>query len=224
MATNRNLVFLDNHIYHVYNRGVERRQLFINKREYARFVQTIDYYRHVKPQIRFSKFLSLNTTDRELFEHKLAKLPTYVDILAYCLMPNHFHFLLRQNVEHGIQIFLSNVSNSYAKYFNTKHVRVGPLFQAAFKANFIETDEELIHVSRYIHINPAAASMVSAEQLTSYPWSSLGSYRLPQKKSFIEIQTVLGLFPSPKAYEQFILDQIDYAKNLEKIKHLRFEE
>ncbi len=224
MASNRNLVFINDGIYHIYNRGVERRKIFTNKREYTRFIELIDYYRHHKPPIRFSKFLTINVNERNQYHQKLSTLAISVDVLAFCLMPNHFHLLLRQTIDKGISKFLSYISNGYAKYFNIKYHRVGPLFQSAFKAIFIETDEELMHVSRYIHLNSIASSLVKTDSLFTYPWSSLIDYMKTEEHGFIEKSTVLDLFLSPKTYKQFILDQVGYAKTLERMKHVLFEE
>lgn len=224
MATKRNLVFVTNNIYHVYNRGVERRILFSNTREHTRFIQTLWYYRFRKPPLRFSKFFTLNPQEQSVARTTLLHSPKQVDILAHCLMPNHFHLLLRQTADGGIRRFLSNVSDSYAKYFNTKHTRVGPLFQGAFKAVFIETDEELMHVSRYIHLNPMAVSLIEIKGLVRYRWSSYGAYIQSAPDEMVETATVLSLFRSQGAYQQFVHDQADYAKKLEKLKHTVFEE
>ena len=83
-------------------------------------------------------FLALSHAERTIFRQTLDQKALAVDILAYCLMPNHFHLIVRQNIKEGIHNFLSNVSNGYAKYFNTKRHRVGPLYQGPFKAVFVE--------------------------------------------------------------------------------------
>lgn len=224
MATNRNLVFVTDNVYHVYNRGVERRVLFSDTREHTRFVQTLWYYRFRKPPLRYSKFLTLNPQQQSLARAALLDSPKQVDILAYCLMPNHFHLLLRQTTDRGIHRFLSNVSDSYAKYFNTKHTRVGPLFQGSFKAVFIETEEELMHVSRYIHLNPVVSSLIEIESLAGYRWSSCAAYFHSATDEMVETAPVLSLFPSQSTYQQFIHDQADHAKKLEKLKHVAFKE
>jgi putative transposase len=99
-----------------------------------------------------------------------------VDIIAYSLMPNHFHLLLKQNKEKGVATYVANFVNAYTKYFNTKHERSGPLFQGVFKAVYVETDEQLVHLTRYIHLNPVASSLIAQEHLPTYQWSSYPAY------------------------------------------------
>src|SRR3990172_6410842 len=161
MPTNRKLVFVNDEIYHVFNRGVEKRPTFINKWELKRAILTLDYYRFAKLPIKLSKFLILPNSDQtKLLESIKKDCEKLVEIICFCLMPNHFHFLLKQKVDKGIPIFISNFTNSYTKYFNTRNERVGPLFQGIFKAVRIESEEQLIHVSRYIHLNPVSSFLI----------------------------------------------------------------
>lgn len=224
MASIRNVQFMNEYVYHVYNRGVERRSIFTKKSEYERFSFLLDYYRHEEVKLSFSQYRTLPLDQRSLFQQKMTDSPCLVEIFAFCLMPNHFHLILKQKYEGGIMRFLSIVSNSYAKYFNTRENRIGPLFQGSFKAVRVETDEQLVHLSRYIHINPVVSAIVSREQLISYPWSSLPTYLGKATSSFVSPQFILEQFPSPHHYETFIFNQIEYAKNLERIKHLTIEE
>lgn len=136
-------------------------------------------------------------------------------------MPNHYHFLVRQLREGGIQEFIAKISNSYTKYFNTKNKRVGPLFQGTFKAVSIENDEQLIHVSRYIHLNPVVANLVKKAEL--FPYSSFSHY-LGSNNLLINSAPVMELFKDAEDYTRFIEDHQDYAMELERIKHLLLEE
>lgn len=224
MATNRKLVFADGEIYHVFNRGVEKRPTFTTTRDYERGIQTFEYYRVQKPPLRFSHFIRLSEEAQAFALENLNKLKNLIDILAYCLMPNHFHFLLRQTQENGISKFIANFTNSYTKYFNTKNKRVGHLFQGTFKAVRIEDDNQLIHVSRYIHLNPVSSFLIESEELEKYSWSSYPAYIGIIQPKIIDTSTVLALFSSQKDYKKFVLDQADYARSLEIIKHLTIEE
>ena len=136
-------------------------------------------------------------------------------------MPNHFHLLIKQLKDRGITEFLSKLSNSYTKFYNTKYKRIGPLFQGQFKAVLIESDEQLIHVSRYIHLNPIASYLT--KDLNSYEWSSYREYtsNIP---GLCNKEEIMGFFNSPQKYEQFCLDQISYAQDLERIKHQLIDE
>ena len=224
MATNRSIVLATEHVYHIYNRGVERRHIFTDSREYKRFVDTMTYYQYANPVIRYSKYLQQPLEVRKNILDDLRSHPKVIDLYAYCLMPNHFHFLIRQQNDKGISQYLSNISNSFSKYFNTKHIRVGPLLQGTFKAVLIETDNELLHVSRYIHINPVASLVIAIEKLDQYPWSSFSDYLGKTLCPVTTTTPVLSHFSSSQTYREFVYDQVAYAQTLEKIKHLTFEE
>lgn len=147
-----------------------------------------------------------------------------MELICYCLMPNHFHFLLKQKLDNGVSKFVGNFTNSYTRYFNTKHDnRVGPLFQGTFKAVHIDDDEQLIHVSRYIHINPTVSFIEKIGRLEKYHWSSLPEYLGLDGKEICDKDLVMGFFSSTKAYRKFIYDQVGYSKELKKIEHLLLE-
>lgn len=223
MASNRKLVFAENEYYHIYNRGVEKRNVFSSKNDYNRFLHTVNYYRFQNPKLRFSKYLSLNNIVSEIFKEKLYQSKQIVDIVAFCFMPNHFHFLLKQKVVKGIPTFISRITNSYTKYFNTKYKRVGPLFQGVFKAVYVEDDEQLVHLSRYIHLNPVANFLVKVSSLPDYQWSSFPEY-LKLTNSFLCQKTeVMEKFSTIEKYRSFVFDQIKYSQEIEKIKHLTLE-
>ncbi len=206
-------VFAQGEFYHIFNRGVEQRLVFSDRRDYQRFLQTLDYYRFKNPPSRFS------------FKSRSIKKPhdpsLLVEIVAFCLMPNHFHLLLKQVEENGISIFLSKVSNSYTKYFNTKHKRVGPLLQGSFKAVRVESDEQLVHLSRYIHLNPLMGYLV--KNLKEYQFSSYNQF-LELSDGFCQPEYVLAQFSSPADYEQFVLDQVDYGRAIKNMERLLLEE
>lgn len=221
----RKTIFSPGEIYHVYNRGVEKRPIFTNTREYKRAVITLDYYRFKNPPLRLAKALHLEKNIRHKFFTDLkSKGEKIVELISYCLMPNHFHFLLEEKRSGGIARYISNFSNSYTKYFNTKNGRVGPLLQGIFKAVRIEDDEQLLHVSRYIHLNPVVSFLIKDNLLEEYKWSSLPEYLGIEKDLKIsETGLVLSKFRSPAVYRKFLYDQIDYAGKLEAIKHLILE-
>lgn len=201
-------------IYHIFNRGVEKRDIFTEKREYKRFLETAFYYQRADIKIRFSQAQA----EIDEIDSQNEKL---IEIFVYCLMPNHFHFLLRQLQDGGTSTFIRKLLNSYTRYFNIKHKRIGPLFQGQFKAIRIETDEQLVHVSRYIHLNPIVDYLV--KDLRQYEWSSYPEYTGLSKNSFCDKEEILSFFKSTKNYESFVLDHMDYAKRLEEIKHLTLE-
>lgn len=213
-----------NHYYHVFNRGVNKREIFTNRRDYARAIKLIKFYKSTEYPIRFSKFLLLSIDQRKQIWQRLSKETSYVDILSYCLMPNHFHFLLKQTIDNGISKFISNFENSYTKYFNIKNNRSGHLFQGPFKATRIDSEYQLLHTSRYIHLNPYSSAIVrDFNELINYEWSSFPEFIRTRKYGFCETKDILSNFKNPKAYKAFTADQAEYQKTLEDIKHLILE-
>lgn len=201
-------IFGNGEYYHVYNRGVEKRAVFLDQRDYQRFIQTLQYYQLNNPPTRFSfrnrPVLTLHKHDPSL----------KVEIISFCLMPNHFHLLLRQAEDGGITSFLSRLLNSYTKYFNTKHKRIGPLFQGSFKAVRIEDDQQLIHVSRYIHLNPLIDYLV--KDLKGYEYSSYPQF-IGIRKGFCLMNTILDHFKTAHDYQGFVLDQEGYGREIKSI-------
>lgn len=212
----RKILIATNQIYHVFNRGVAHIPIFTDTRDYRRFLQTAQYYNDSQEKLKFSHSSLLKVLPEESI--KKSKI---VDILAFCLMPNHFHFMLKQLTDSGITRFITQLSNSYSHYFNTKHDRSGPLFNGPYKAVLVNTDEQLIHLSRYIHLNPIAANLV--KNLESYQWSSYQEYLEPSGEKLASPELVLEFFKSGESYKQFLLDQVEYAKELEKIKHITID-
>ena len=139
-------------------------------------------------------------------------------------MPNHFHLLIKQNQDEGIRIFLSLIQNSYAKYLNTITPRTGSAFQQVFKAVRIETEPQFIHVARYIHLNPLTSYVLKTfDELCHYPYTSLQDYLSNAPRPFVDIVPLQRLFSSKEQLKQQTLDQVDYQRTLNQIKHLTEE-
>lgn len=220
----RIIPLVTNEIYHVFNRGINRQPTFTNRWEYQRAMETIKFYRFANPPIRLSQFLRLEDQRRNDMLQILESKDRLIEILCYCFMPNHFHFLVKQKKDNGIAKFLSNFQNSYTRYFNVKHQRDGALFLDQFKAVRIETDEQLLHVSRYIHLNPYTGYIIKLPAvLETYQWSSFPDY-IKNTNTFIERNVVLEFFRGVDRYKQFIFDQADYQRTLKEIEHLTFGE
>ncbi|MBI3955253.1 transposase, partial [Candidatus Gottesmanbacteria bacterium] len=158
--------------YHVFNRTVGHEIIFTKKRELQRIIELTNYYRF--PQtLRYSKFKLLPDKQKNTYLSQMEKRSPLIQLFAFAFMPNHYHFLIRQNTNRGISIFISNIQNSFAKFFNIKNERHGTVFQNPFKARRIEREEEFLHVSRYIHLNPVTSYNISISDLPSYPWTSM---------------------------------------------------
>lgn len=187
-------VFVENGIYHVYNRGVEKRDIFLDDQDYRVFLHLLKFY--LSP-------LSIN------IKHPLSNLPNYtlirprplanlggkVDLFAYCLMPNHFHLLIKQSTINGMTQLLRRLITTYSMYFNKRYKRVGYLFQGRYKAALIIEDSYLLHLSRYIHLNPAE---LIRSNLVSYPYSSYAYYLGIKKAPWIKPDFILSYFENSK--------------------------
>ena len=223
----RKTVLATGEIYHVLNRGIAQAPIFLSKRDYLRFLSLISFYRFFSPSLSYSHYERLPVEARkEFFEDMEKRHPKLVDIYAYCLMPNHFHLLLKQIFDKAISIMLSNLQNSYAKYFDLKNKRQGALFQSMFKAVLIETDEQFLHVSRYIHLNPNTAFLIEIEKLSSYTWSSFPEYLNARPTSFVTTREILDMLDGSnrcEKYRRFVFDQAEYQQKLGRIKHLCLE-
>lgn len=218
----RSQILATKEIYHVFNRSVGNEEILSQKRNLSRVFKLIDYYRFPQ-KIRHSKFKSLKEEFKKDYLSNMRKQSPLVEIFAFALMPNHYHFLLKQLRDRGIYRFISNFQNSFAKYFNLKNNRHGALFQNAFKAKRIETDEEFTHLSRYIHLNPVTSYLIEFVQLSTYPWTSFSWYVDEKINQFVNTEGLTGLFESRKKYLKFVADQADYQRKLQFIKRLIIE-
>lgn len=187
-------------IYHVINRGVERRDIFTRDSDYYRFIHNLYEFNDEDAAVRDYRYILTGSDPdkidmaagvgmyKERKKHKAKKRKLLVEILAFCLMPNHFHLLLRQLKDGGIPSFIKKVGGGYAVYFNKKYKRVGPLFQGRYKAVDIKSDEQLNTVFSYIHTNPielvergwkemGVSNISNANKaLDSWKWSSYRDY------------------------------------------------
>lgn len=209
--------------YHVFNRGVAKLPTFISEHDYQQAMLGLNYYRFIKPPIKLSRFKRLNLQGKTELLAKMSQSENkLVDIISFVLMPNHFHFLLKQVADNGVARFLSLFTNSYTRYFNTRLQRPGPLFQGVFKAVRVESNAQLLHLSRYIHLNPYVSGIVKLKDLPSYPWSSLRVY-LSETNDFIEPRIIISQFKNSSAYWDFVFNHADYARELEFIKHMTLD-
>lgn len=210
-------------VYHVFNKSIAGFEIFNDRNEFLRMINVIRYYQKEKPTVKFSAFIKSseakqNRTDRNISYPDKEKL---VEIIAYCLMPTHLHLIVRQLKEKGISTFMNNVLNSYTRYFNTRHKRKGPLWEGRFKSVLIKTDEQLLHLTRYVHLNPTTAYLV--DKLEAWSASSYQEYvgkvddndRICKYDEFLKIK--------PSAYKEFVEDRVSYQRELAKIKDLSIE-
>ena len=161
-------IYVQEGIYHVYNRGVEKRNIFLDNQDYQVFLYYLKSYL-LSPENPIHKKLPvrvrLDFNDFDL--HKRIRL------MAYCLMPNHFHLMLKQLDEKAMTEFVKRLSNAYVRYFNEKYERIGSLFQGRYKAVSLDKENYFLHLTRYIHRNPQEVlKKFNLTKLEDYPYSS----------------------------------------------------
>ncbi len=162
-ARNSIKTYLPNSFYHVYNRGVEKHPIFLDDQDFAVFLSYLKDYLSPKNTLNLQIIMNSPTSTYKEKDKaaKLLKLNNFygkVDLIAYALMPNHFHFLIKQAEAKNMDQFLNSLATRYTMYFNKKHHRVGTLYQGVYKAVLVETEAQLLHLSRYIHLNPPKKS------------------------------------------------------------------
>ncbi|MFZ1812565.1 MAG: transposase [Candidatus Saccharimonadales bacterium] len=183
--------------YHVYARGVAKSVIFKDNEDYSVYLNLLKRYLSDQPV--------KDPLGRE-YPHLAAK----IELLAFCLMPNHVHLLVYQYDEGMMTQLMRGVMTSYSRYFNDKYHRTGPLFESRYKASRISHDVYLRHISRYIHLNP--------KQWRHWEWSSLPYYR-EHKAEWVKPQRILELFDSKKAYDTFVTDYEECKEKIDIYKH-----
>lgn len=217
---NRLNPFITENIYHIFNKTINYK-VFKNIDFCHRFIDTMCYYRSSASTISFSKFKKIDFDGRANFENKINDGDSFIiEILAYCIMPNHFHLLIKQKIDGGIECFMSKSINSFTKQINILTKKVGPIMVPRFKSVLVNSDGQLKHVSRYIHLNPLSSKIVEKGDLDSYYYSSFRAYTQSFNDKLINKDTIMKLFNNDKEkYREFILQNADYQERLEHIKH-----
>lgn len=203
--------YLDNGYYHIYNRGVEKRLIFQDQQDYSVLLSYLkDYLSPKNKQELREQFSNTNISSKEKDKIiKLIRLNNFseeISLLAYCLMPNHFHLFIKQNNSRSIHKFMQSFSTRYTMYFNKKYKRVGSLFQAVYKAVLVSHEEQFIYLSKYIHKQALASQGETLQdQPSSYP-EHLGL----RHTSWIHPKEVLNYFSKTNpalSYKSFVEEQ-----------------
>lgn len=190
--------YLPESYYHVYNRGVNKRTIFKDNADYVVFLGLLKRY--------LGEGTSANRNG--------VVFPSYkgkIELLAFCLMPNHFHLLIYQHHKDAMMMFMKSLGVAYSMYFNKKNKRTGPLFGQRYKASRITRNEYLLHISRYIHLNP--------KNYQSWEFSSLHYYLGDKQASWMSPERIMELFDGgTNEYRQFLADYEDYKEATREIK------
>ena len=198
--------------YHIYNRGVEKRTIFQDDKDYKTFLSYLKFYLTTPelPKLEPVDLRGLSSQVSKISPSKILKnYQEEIDLLAYCLMPNHFHLLIKQNADYSIGNFMSSLSTKYVRYFNTRHKRVGHLFQDRYKAVKIETEEQWIYLSKYIHRNPCEDCPL--RPLANYPYSSYTNYLGIVNQSWLKPDKILSHFSKTlhkNSYQNFVEETV----------------
>lgn len=196
----RNVVKVDlgDTFYHIYGRGASKRTIFKSESDYAVFLNLIKRYLSSKPQ---------KDSSGRLYK----SLASHIQLLAYCLMPNHFHLLVYQIDQTAMSSLMHAVLSSYSSYFNTKYGQSGSLLESPYKAVRVDDDRYLMHISRYIHRNP--------RDWRDYSYSSIHNYEGKRRQDWVKPSRIQELFPSFSHYIDFLED----LKSLKRdVKHGNF--
>lgn len=205
-------MYIKESFYHVYNRGVEKRNIFLDEQDYSVFLSYLQTYLSPKDEDTLKSIIASPETlpkekDNAL---KLLHLKNYskdIELICYALLPNHFHLLLRQH-DSVLNHFMNSLGTRYGMYFNRKYRRQGVLFQDVYKAVGVETEEQLLHLSRYIHRNPTNWLNLPASAWRQAPYPcSISEYIGERKTDWIKPKYILDYFSknhSQNSYEMFL--------------------
>lgn len=210
-------------IYHVFNKSIAGFTIFNTNNEFLRMLSVIRYYQRKNPEMSFCRFFDPVEGGKDCIKDftALRSKEKLVEIVSYCLMPTHFHLILKQVMDNGISTFISNVANSYSRYFNLKHKRKGPLWEGRFKSALVKTDEQLLHLTRYIHLNPVTAFLINEPE--KWEVSSYNEYvsKVDEAKGICDYKDILNI--EPASYKRFVEDRVSYQRELAEIKTLILE-
>lgn len=224
-AKNSQKTYVTNSFYHLYNRGVEKRIIFIDEQDYQVFLSYIKEYLTIKDEqtlrIRLADpKTSYKEKDKILKALRMNNFSEEISLVAYCLMPNHFHFLIKQKKEVAIDGFMRSLGTRYTMYFNKKYKRVGSLCQGVYKAVLVNTDIQLLHLSRYIHRNPLELAS-QGETLRGYGYQPTSLFEFLGKRNtpWIHPEDILVFFSKTNlklTYEDF-MKQKEYDESAKEL-------
>lgn len=218
-AKNSIKLYIEYSYYHIYNRGVEKRKIFRDEQDYGVFLSYLKEYLLPKDEQELlhrlaSPTISSIEKDTLLRALRMNNFSDTIKLIAYSLMPNHYHLLLYQKSINGIDIFMNSFSSRYTRYFNKKDKRVGTLYQDVYKAVRVETDEQLLHLTRYVHRNSLPLSppgLPLQAQLLTQPSSYL-DYLQKRQTPWVHPENILSYFSnkhSQLSYEAFVAQTED---------------
>ncbi|KKS44128.1 MAG: hypothetical protein UV05_C0011G0019 [candidate division CPR1 bacterium GW2011_GWA2_42_17] len=215
MRFNKNRDLLETgEIYHIFNRGVNRQNIFPDDEAYSYFLHLLGHCKKfITPLTHHRK--KVETHGEEIFllrpyddESKPPRFRVPVELQAFVLMPNHFHLLVRQLVDGGVSLYLSRICNAFTRAFNQRFKRTGPLWEKRFAAKVVESENSYLQLIRYIHLNPFKTSPPLANDLREYRYSSYLEMAGLADKKICDLEFPLDLVGSFRNYDSFVRAQI----------------
>jgi REP element-mobilizing transposase RayT len=198
--------FAAGQIYHLYNRGVGKMDIFTDEEDKKFFLYRI--WENFYPELAR---LRIKSTKASTPRRKYLPSNSF-DLISYCLMPNHFHLLVKQNTELPLSHLISKICTGYSKYFNKKYSRVGSLFQDQFKAVRVESNEQLLWLSLYIHNNPFKSGIT--DDPINYEWSSLLEYVGEKKSSICKSNIIIDQLGGEHTYRDFFENKDKFIQKM----------
>lgn len=206
--------YIEGGYYHVYNRGVNKEEIYKDAQDYVVFLRFLKEYLLPPDHPDLKKLQKLQIRRKPINCHE------HIELLAFCLMPNHFHLFIKQKTETGLIPFMKALATNYSMYFNHKYRRIGPMFQGRYKAVQITSDQYFLHLSRYIHLNPLPL-LARDSPLHIYPYSSYPYYLGTYQADWLHPEEVLAQFRSAKS--SYSSDILSYESFVEEYKYNEVE-
>ncbi len=205
----RKVPLVEKEFYHIYNRGVDKRDILLDKYDLDRFLKGMEEFNVIKPigSIYENRVRNHGRQASTVAQAQKQDTPL-VNFIAYGVNRNHFHFILEQVAERGIEKFMHRLGTGHSKYFNTRHKRSGALFQGKFKAKLINSNEYLLHLSVYVNLNDRVHSRGRlASTLSRTSWDEY--IKDDCVDDFCKKDIILGQFKNKKGYRKFAESSLD---------------
>ena len=207
----------DGEYYHIYNRGVLKQNIFLDRRDYSRFLFLILFFQSPitfnnigRPISSFVRSSTFNIDSQDVISDR------FVELSAFALMPNHIHLLVKETKENSLARYMHRINTAYTKYFNTKYRRSGHLFQSRYKSVLVDDNDQLLYLSAYIHKNPKTLKDWRTK-FHNYPWSSHHDYTKQNRwGELLSTDLISGQFKNQTEYHDWVMDTT--AKELEQFK------
>lgn len=222
--SNRRHPFINNYIYHIFNKTIDGKRIFTNEKICDTFLEVIRYYRSNESYLRYSKYRELHKELKLNLMNKIENKNTFrISLLAFTLMPTHYHLILKQNQQNGISFFMSQIQNSLTRFYNLKEGRKGSIFLQTFKSKLIESEAQFKHTTRYVHLNIFSGGLIKElTDIVNYPFSSFNEYVCPAGKILSEPDYALSMFDNNRErYKKFVFDNAEQQKMLEFCKYAK---